>query len=134
MQEELPSLSKHWLAALKELVALGFHFSESNLAIVLWQSAATLYIYLYHVTRDPNTLRCYPRFALFGINPFLINVRIRGTIETQSNYKTSPIKDHALLSLPHEYRSQLPFDGGAFYTNDTMEQARPHYKVRTPIS
>ena len=129
MQEELPSLSKHWLAALKELVALGFHFSESNLAI-LWQSAATLYIYLY-VMRNPNTLRC---FDLFGINPFLINVRIRGTIETQSNYKTSPIKDHALLSLPHEYRSQLPFDGGAFYTNDTMEQARPHYKVRTPIS
>ena len=84
--------------------------------------------------RDPDTPRCCPRFALFALNPFLINVRIRGTIETQSNYKTSPIKDHALLSLPHEYRSQLPFDGGAFYTNDTMEQARPHYKVRIIIS
>ena len=44
------------------------------------------------------------------------------------------MKDHALLSLPPEYRSQLPFDGGAFYTNETVEQARPHYKVRIIIS
>lgn len=26
-----------------------------------------------------------------------------------------------------EYSSQLPHDGGAFYTTDTMESARPHY-------
>lgn len=26
-----------------------------------------------------------------------------------------------------EFSSQLPHDGGAFYTTDTMESARPHY-------
>ena len=65
---ELPSLSKHWLAALK-------------------------------VRRDDN----------YGDTEFLF-------------------QDHALLSLPSEFKSQLPYEGGAFYTNDTIELARPHYK------
>ena len=65
---ELPSLSKHWLAALK---ARG----------------------------DDN----------YGDTEFLF-------------------QDHALLSLPSEFKSQLPYEGGAFYTNDTIELARPHYK------
>ena len=65
---ELPSLSKHWLAALK-------------------------------VRGDDN----------YGDTEFLF-------------------QDHALLSLPSEFKSQLPYEGGAFYTNDTIELARPHYK------
>ena len=65
---ELPSLSKHWLAAL-------------------------------NVRRDDN----------YGDTEFLF-------------------QDHALLSLPSEFKSQLPYEGGAFYTNDTIELARPHYK------
>jgi len=33
-----------------------------------------------------------------------------------------------------EYSSQLPTEGGAFYTFDTMDTARPHYrKAWTPI-
>jgi HEAT repeat-containing protein 5 len=39
------------------------------------------------------------------------------------------IKDHALLSLSPEFKSQLPYEGGAFYTNDTIELARPHYRI-----
>jgi hypothetical protein len=27
-----------------------------------------------------------------------------------------------------EYSSQFPADGGSFYTADTMDSARPHYK------
>ena len=66
---ELPSLSKHWLAALK-------------------------------VSEEIRNLWCYSSF----------------------------FQDHALLSLPSEFKSQLPYEGGAFYTNDTIELARPHYK------
>ncbi|XP_065165699.1 HEAT repeat-containing protein 5B isoform X3 [Atheta coriaria] len=42
------------------------------------------------------------------------------------------LKDHALLSLPAEFASQLPHDGGAFYTNDTMESSRCHYGASWP--
>nr|XP_022914802.1 HEAT repeat-containing protein 5B isoform X2 [Onthophagus taurus] len=42
------------------------------------------------------------------------------------------LRDHALLSLPAEFASQLPHDGGAFYTNDTMESSRPHYVSSWP--
>ncbi len=31
-----------------------------------------------------------------------------------------------------EYSSQLPSDGGTFYTPDTVESARPHYKKAWP--
>ncbi|XP_037078584.1 HEAT repeat-containing protein 5B-like [Pollicipes pollicipes] len=42
------------------------------------------------------------------------------------------LKDQALLSLPPEFGSQLPHDGGAFYTNDTVEAARPYYRTSWP--
>ncbi|XP_043481712.1 HEAT repeat-containing protein 5B isoform X3 [Leptopilina heterotoma] len=44
-----------------------------------------------------------------------------------SQYWLAALRDHALLSLPPEFSSQLPHDGGAFYTTDTMESARPYY-------
>ena len=31
-----------------------------------------------------------------------------------------------------EYSSQLPADGGAFYTADTMDMSKPHYKKAWP--
>ena len=31
-----------------------------------------------------------------------------------------------------EFASQLPHDGGAFYTTDTMESCRPHYAATWP--
>lgn len=42
------------------------------------------------------------------------------------------LKDHALLSLPPEFSSQLPHDGGAFYTTDTMDSSRSHYSASWP--
>ncbi|XP_076463435.1 HEAT repeat-containing protein 5B-like isoform X2 [Babylonia areolata] len=42
------------------------------------------------------------------------------------------LKDHALLSLPPEFSSQLPQEGGAFYHPDTMDTARGHYKRSWP--
>ncbi|XP_063929374.1 HEAT repeat-containing protein 5B isoform X4 [Zophobas morio] len=49
-----------------------------------------------------------------------------------SRHWLAALKDHALLSLPAEFASQLPHDGGAFYTNDTMESSRPHYMASWP--
>uniref|UniRef100_A0A6B0VFZ6 HEAT repeat-containing protein 5A n=2 Tax=Ixodes ricinus TaxID=34613 RepID=A0A6B0VFZ6_IXORI len=49
-----------------------------------------------------------------------------------SRYWLAALKDHALLSLPGEFSSQLPHDGGAFYTSDTVESARPHYREAWP--
>ena len=49
-----------------------------------------------------------------------------------SNYWFSALKDHALLTLPAEFSSQLPHDGGAFYTADTVEMSRPRYRDSWP--
>lgn len=49
-----------------------------------------------------------------------------------SQHWLAALRDHALLSLPSEFASQLPHDGGAFYTNDTMESSRPHYAFSWP--
>ncbi|XP_063873685.1 HEAT repeat-containing protein 5B-like [Scylla paramamosain] len=42
------------------------------------------------------------------------------------------LKDHALLSLPPEFSSQLPHDGGAFYSNESIENVRPYYRSAWP--
>ncbi|RXG72793.1 HEAT repeat-containing protein 5B [Armadillidium vulgare] len=49
-----------------------------------------------------------------------------------SRYWLAALKDHALLSLPPEFSSQLPHDGGAFYTNETAEVVRSYYKSSWP--
>ncbi|CAH0402325.1 unnamed protein product [Chilo suppressalis] len=42
------------------------------------------------------------------------------------------LKDHALLSLPPEFASQLPHGGGAFYSAETAEASRAHYAHAWP--
>ncbi|GBP42418.1 HEAT repeat-containing protein 5B [Eumeta japonica] len=42
------------------------------------------------------------------------------------------LKDHALLSLPPEFASQLPHGGGAFYSAETAEASRQHYARAWP--
>lgn len=49
-----------------------------------------------------------------------------------SQHWLAALKDHALLLLPSEFSSQLPHDGGAFYTNDTMNSSKPHYQSSWP--
>nr|XP_006116426.1 HEAT repeat-containing protein 5A isoform X2 [Pelodiscus sinensis] len=46
---------------------------------------------------------------------------------TLSKLWLAALQDFALLTLPSEYASQLPVEGGAFYTAETIENARPHY-------
>ncbi|KAJ8688360.1 hypothetical protein QAD02_024155 [Eretmocerus hayati] len=52
---------------------------------------------------------------------------VQPELPSLSQHWLSALRDHALLSLPPEFSSQLPHDGGAFYTTDTMELARPYY-------
>ncbi|XP_049886108.1 HEAT repeat-containing protein 5B isoform X2 [Pectinophora gossypiella] len=42
------------------------------------------------------------------------------------------LKDHALLSLPPEFASQLPHGGGAFYSAETTDASRAHYAEAWP--
>ena len=53
---------------------------------------------------------------------------VQEELPSLSKHWLAALKDHALLSLPTDFKSQLPYDGGAFYTNDTIKSARPHYR------
>ncbi|XP_044621378.2 HEAT repeat-containing protein 5A isoform X3 [Equus asinus] len=46
---------------------------------------------------------------------------------TLSRLWLAALQDFALLTLPSEFASQLPVDGGAFYTAETSENAKLHY-------
>ncbi|KAG7465627.1 hypothetical protein MATL_G00155510 [Megalops atlanticus] len=52
---------------------------------------------------------------------------VQADLPTLSRLWLAVLQDHALLTLPGEYSSQLPAAGGAFYTAETVKQARPHY-------
>ncbi|XP_015763644.1 PREDICTED: HEAT repeat-containing protein 5B-like isoform X1 [Acropora digitifera] len=53
-------------------------------------------------------------------------------LKSLSKYWLGALRDHALLALPTEYSSQLPPQGGMFYSPDSMDQARPHYQSCWP--
>ncbi|XP_060243460.1 HEAT repeat-containing protein 5A isoform X2 [Meriones unguiculatus] len=46
---------------------------------------------------------------------------------TLSRLWLAALQDFALLTLPAEFASQLPVEGGAFYTAETSEKAKLHY-------
>ncbi|XP_078190857.1 HEAT repeat-containing protein 5A isoform X27 [Callithrix jacchus] len=48
-------------------------------------------------------------------------------IGTLSRLWLAALQDFALLTLPSEFASQLPAEGGAFYTAETSENAKLHY-------
>ncbi|XP_065144355.2 HEAT repeat-containing protein 5A isoform X1 [Paramisgurnus dabryanus] len=52
---------------------------------------------------------------------------VQADLATLSRLWLAALQDLALLTLPPQYSSQLPSTGGAFYTAETVEQARPHY-------
>lgn len=59
-------------------------------------------------------------------------ILVQPELKKLSKYWLAVLKDHALLSLPAEYASQLPHDGGAFYTSDTMESSKQYYTTSWP--
>ncbi|KAE8751074.1 hypothetical protein FOCC_FOCC002159 [Frankliniella occidentalis] len=54
---------------------------------------------------------------------------VQPELPSLSRHWLAALRDHALLSLPPEFSSQLPHDGGAFYTTDTTDSSRPHYSA-----
>ncbi|XP_078089813.1 HEAT repeat-containing protein 5A isoform X2 [Mustelus asterias] len=56
----------------------------------------------------------------------LLNL-VQSELGTLSKLWLAALQDYALLTLPPEYADQLPAEGGAFYTSETIEGARPHY-------
>ena len=50
-------------------------------------------------------------------------------LPTLSQYWLAALKDHAYLSLPSQFSSQLPPSGGTFYTVDVMESVKPYYEA-----
>ncbi|NXO43796.1 HTR5A protein, partial [Locustella ochotensis] len=52
---------------------------------------------------------------------------VQADLGTLSKLWLAALQDFALLTLPPEYASQLPVEGGTFYTAETIENARPHY-------
>uniref|UniRef100_A0A8I3NLT1 HEAT repeat-containing protein 5A n=1 Tax=Canis lupus familiaris TaxID=9615 RepID=A0A8I3NLT1_CANLF len=48
-------------------------------------------------------------------------------LSTLSRLWLAALQDFALLTLPSEFASQLPVEGGAFYTAETSENAKLHY-------
>lgn len=57
---------------------------------------------------------------------------VKPELDNLSQHWLAALKDHALLLLPPEFASQLPHDGGAFYTNDTVNSSKPHYLTAWP--
>ncbi|XP_037954233.1 HEAT repeat-containing protein 5B isoform X3 [Teleopsis dalmanni] len=57
---------------------------------------------------------------------------VKPELSNLSTHWLAAMKDHALLLLPAEFQSQLPHDGGAFYTTDTINSSKPHYLTSWP--
>ncbi|XP_069811518.1 HEAT repeat-containing protein 5B [Dendropsophus ebraccatus] len=53
---------------------------------------------------------------------------VESALPTLSRLWLAVLKDYALLTLPPEFASQLPPEGGAFYTPETIDTARLHYR------
>uniref|UniRef100_T1KZX8 HEAT repeat-containing protein 5B n=1 Tax=Tetranychus urticae TaxID=32264 RepID=T1KZX8_TETUR len=68
---------------------------------------------------------------LEGVNESLLHL-VKPELLSLSKYWLMALKDHALLTLPSDFSGQLPHDGGAFYTPDTIEVARPIYRQSWP--
>ncbi|XP_066552575.1 HEAT repeat-containing protein 5B isoform X2 [Amia ocellicauda] len=60
--------------------------------------------------------------------PDSLIILVQPELPTLSRLWLAALRDYALLTLPAEFASQLPPDGGAFYTPETIDTARLHYR------
>uniref|UniRef100_A0A803U0L4 HEAT repeat-containing protein 5B n=1 Tax=Anolis carolinensis TaxID=28377 RepID=A0A803U0L4_ANOCA len=66
--------------------------------------------------------------AVDELPPDSLITLVQPELPTLSRLWLAALKDYALLTLPAEFASQLPPDGGAFYTPETIDTARLHYR------
>lgn len=57
---------------------------------------------------------------------------VQPELETLASHWLNLLRDYALLSLPPEFASQLPHEGGTFYTSDTMDSCHGYYAESWP--
>uniref|UniRef100_A0A8D3EDK1 HEAT repeat-containing protein 5B n=1 Tax=Scophthalmus maximus TaxID=52904 RepID=A0A8D3EDK1_SCOMX len=60
--------------------------------------------------------------------PYFLITLVQPELPSLSRLWLAMLRDYALLTLPAEFSSQLPPDGGAFYTPETIDTARIHYR------
>ncbi|KAK5599793.1 HEAT repeat-containing protein 5B [Crenichthys baileyi] len=60
--------------------------------------------------------------------PDSLIILVQPELPSLSRLWLAMLRDYALLTLPPEFSSQLPPDGGAFYTPETIDTARLHYR------
>uniref|UniRef100_A0A4W4FK10 HEAT repeat-containing protein 5B n=1 Tax=Electrophorus electricus TaxID=8005 RepID=A0A4W4FK10_ELEEL len=69
----------------------------------------------------------FPTLCSLELKPrFLLTLSCSLTL---SRLWLAALRDYALLTLPAEFASQLPPEGGAFYTPETIDTARLHYRT-----
>lgn len=81
-------------------------------------------VYVVALTGNPSTYTCND--SVKSEDGSLLNL-VQPELKKLSKHWLDALKDYALLALPTEYASQLPHDGGAFYTTDTMESSKQYY-------
>ncbi|XP_002158974.1 HEAT repeat-containing protein 5B isoform X1 [Hydra vulgaris] len=57
---------------------------------------------------------------------------IKGDLRLLVKHWLNALKDFVILTLPQQYESQLPQQGGVFYSSETADSVRPHYKLCWP--
>ncbi|XP_069035909.1 HEAT repeat-containing protein 5B isoform X2 [Lepisosteus oculatus] len=62
------------------------------------------------------------------LSPDSLITLVQPELPALSRLWLAALRDYALLTLPAEFASQLPPDGGAFYTPETIDTARLHYR------
>ncbi|XP_055635058.1 HEAT repeat-containing protein 5B isoform X2 [Toxorhynchites rutilus septentrionalis] len=100
----------------------------SSVLETLYSSSSTIS----HLSPDMNRLALDDDFGDFESRGESLLSLVQPELSNLSTHWLAALKDYALLSLPVEYASQLPHDGGSFYTNDTMNLAKPHYLTSWP--
>uniref|UniRef100_A0A8C3L647 HEAT repeat-containing protein 5B n=1 Tax=Chrysolophus pictus TaxID=9089 RepID=A0A8C3L647_CHRPC len=85
------------------------------------------------VTISYYIFKCLKKFNLSSIRlyelpPDSLITLVQPELPSLSRLWLAALKDYALLTLPAEFATQLPPDGGAFYTPETIDTARLHYR------
>uniref|UniRef100_A0A1I7Z999 HEAT repeat-containing protein 5B n=1 Tax=Steinernema glaseri TaxID=37863 RepID=A0A1I7Z999_9BILA len=69
--------------------------------------------------------------ALYGRHESLLSLVIP-ELNSLVGYWLAALRDSALLSLPAEFTSQMPSEGGAFYTPESAESCKEYYRTSWP--
>ncbi|XP_056402001.1 HEAT repeat-containing protein 5A isoform X2 [Hyla sarda] len=113
----LSSLSK--VQMMKETLSLYNEGTSTMETLAVLKAWAEVYIAAVERTGPEGGAGCNSGDSLLSL--------VQADISTLSKLWLLALQDHALLTLPPECSHQLSSPGGAFYTSETSDAARPHY-------